>query len=141
MRHLQLRADAPTGYLAVLRPLPQGAQEVQATPIQMSGGVGGVCVRGDGIDDELFLGRSRAKVQTSRCLFDGSYGAVLRRPQCMTLVLAAPGVLQCEQATLELESGALTVLINSNGGFKADGIGRGILTLGRTKHPLDLPPI
>jgi len=86
-RHLALEGKDPDHYLAVLRPLKKGAGPLKASAIKCGGKTAGVHVTGSGIDDLIFLRRSRTESQAEGTAFDGRYGAVIRRPGSTQLVL------------------------------------------------------
>lgn len=82
MRHLQISMTAPERLDAVLRPLAPRQNPLRATAVD-----GVIHVQGDGIDDTLFLFREARQVECGNIRFVGRYGAVLRRPGKVTLVL------------------------------------------------------
>ncbi len=82
MRHLQLGMQSPARLDAVLRPLAPGQKPLRAEAFD-----GGIRVRGEGIDDTLFVSREGRAIERDGIRFSGRYGAVLRRPGRTTLVL------------------------------------------------------
>ena len=93
-RHLMVRAMAPTHYLAVLRPLPGQQKPVEARALSHQDRTIGVAVKGEGIDDLIFLGRDTIVTEVGDVRFEGRYGAVLRRPDQLQLFLLAGASLE-----------------------------------------------
>ncbi len=88
MRHLQVSGTLGTNnYLGVLRPLAAGWKPVNAEPIRHQGQAVGAAIRGDRIEDIILSSRDRMAWQGRGACFDGRYGAVLVRPDRLTLVL------------------------------------------------------
>ncbi|HEY3330603.1 MAG TPA: hypothetical protein VGK19_11315 [Capsulimonadaceae bacterium] len=85
MRHLMLTgAPSVSRYVAVLRPLNNRRGPISASLLPGDGTV--VRVTGEGIDDTIFLGRSGFSHGGDDFLFDGRYGAILRRPSHSDIV-------------------------------------------------------
>ena len=82
MRHLQISLTSPSRLDAVLRPLAPGQLPLCSAVFD-----GGIHVTGDGIDDTHFLSRVSRETVFGDVRFSGRYGAVLRRPGKVTLVL------------------------------------------------------
>lgn len=107
MRHLQLTMASPDRLVAVLRPIAPGGAPLRASVFD-----GGLRVRGNGIDDTLFLGRERREVECGDVRFAGRYGAVLRRPGKTTLVLLDGTRITCGGS--ELAEVGETVRVSRN---------------------------
>lgn len=82
MRHLQLSMTSPRRLNAVLRPLAPNQKPLKATAFD-----GGIHVRGEGIDDTLFMGRENRQIVQGDIGFRGRHGAILRRSGRTTLLL------------------------------------------------------
>lgn len=90
MRHIQLSMASPRRFDAVLRPLAPGAAPLRAETFD-----GGLRVRGEGVDDIIFLSRDARSVEVDGVRFDGRYGAVLRRADRTIVLLFEGRGLRC----------------------------------------------
>jgi hypothetical protein len=101
MRHVQLRADQPDHYLAVIRPLPKGKGVLRSRTIRLDGRVRGVHVEGDGIRDDIFLARAPFAFEQNGVRFQGRYGTVIHRPGQLQLSLLAGSLLEADGTRIE----------------------------------------
>ena len=115
MRHLQLTGDKADHYLAVLRPLSAGKAPVQASELRAQGRTFGVKVKGEGIDDVIFLSRDSQKFAAGGVVFEGRYGTVIHRAAGMQLALLSGSVLESDGVRVESSGPAVFV----NAGAKA----------------------
>ncbi len=76
MRHLQLKADRPDHYLALIRPLSKGKNTLRSRAIRQDGRVRGIQVEGENIDDVIFLSRDSVLIDQQGIRFAGRYGTV-----------------------------------------------------------------
>ena len=130
-RHLMVQATSPTHYLAVLRPLADGRGKVEARALSCDGRNAGVAVRGENIDDHIFLGRDSFSLTTDGVHFDGRYGAVLRRADVTHLSLLAGTSLQAAglrlvsdgpSIHLEIKSGHVELIAEGAGHVEIHGL-------------------
>ncbi len=99
MRHFQASMTAPHRLHALLRPLPPGRTQLKAKAMPH-----GLHVTGEGIDDHLFFSRDPISVVVGRMAFTGRYGAILRRPGRITLLLLDGTLLAIDSHTLTSNS-------------------------------------
>lgn len=111
MRHLQLTGDKADHYLAVLRPLSAGKSPVQASELRENGRTIGVKVKGEGIDDTIFLSREPQRFANDGVQFEGRYGAVIRRVSGTQITLLAGSVI--EFGGVRVESTGPAVFVTS----------------------------
>jgi len=124
-RHLSVRTEKPDHYLAVLRPLTNGRNPVQATALMMNSSTIGLSVKGDGIDDQLFLQREGISYEQSGIRFKGRYAAVLRRPASKQYFLLAGSLLEVDGLRLSSNGPAVRVEVTDKGAsVTAEGQGR-----------------
>ena len=139
MRHLQLKADKPDHYLAVIRPLPVGKRPVHSHTIRCNDRVRGVRVEGEGIDDTIFLSRDFFTMNHDGIRFAGRYGTVVRRPGRLELSLLAGEVIEVDGVKIE-SSGPAAFLTLGDGPpqLACEGIGRVIVTYADRIHPFEV---
>jgi hypothetical protein len=134
MRHLQLKADKPTHYLAVIRPLSRGKGLLRSRALKHTGRIRGVRVEGEGINDEIFLSRDFFRLEENGVRFAGRYGAILERPGQVQLTLLAGTLL--ETADTRIESTGPSVFLTI-GGDKSELVaeGNGAITVTHAGKP------
>jgi hypothetical protein len=132
MRHLALRAEAPTHYLAVLRPLGGDKRPVEASGIAHEGRTVGVRVRAEGIDDVLLLARGGVSLTEQGVRFEGRYGAVLQHGAATTMILLdgsrlAVGGIEIQasgvRVQLRLEGAKGILVVEGSGSCEVSGLG------------------
>jgi hypothetical protein len=139
MRHLQLAGgNGRTHYLALLRPLAAGQEPLSAELLPGTPRPAGLRVHAPGVDDTLFLARAEQAVATPDGLeFRGRYGAVLRRPERLTLALLAGRVLAGDGLRLESDGPAVLLERGPDGcTLTFDGAGR-VRVCGLRNTPLE----
>ncbi|HEY8965195.1 MAG TPA: hypothetical protein VIM58_02055, partial [Candidatus Methylacidiphilales bacterium] len=115
MRHLALRAEAPSHYFALLRPMAGGRSEVRARLVPSPKGSRAARVEGEGIEDDLFLSRNRFAFAGKGVSFEGRYGAVERRPGALFLHLFAGSRIEAEGASIESDGPAVALRLPADG--------------------------
>lgn len=140
MRHLSVRADAPKGYVSILRPLTPGRKPIQARALENGNGKVGLAVSGDGLDDQLFLNRENVIFEDARVRFSGRYGAVLRRSHGCQCFLLAGSRLEAEGVSIVSDGPAVRVELFPDGRIELVAEGEGRIQLAGTLSPrvLDL---
>ena len=128
MRHLQLKADKPDHYLAVIRPLPLGRSVLRSRLIRWNGRVRGVLVEGEGIDDTIFLSRDFFTMNHDGVRFAGRYGTVVRRHGKLELSLLAGDTIEVDNVKIE-STGPSVFLTLGNGAAQLVGEGSGTVTV------------
>ncbi len=137
MRHLHIGARDPDHYLAVLRPLTPGQSLVTASEIRTGSALAGVHVRGEGIDDMIFLSRKGMNFTSKDVLFEGKYAAVIRRAGNLQLTLFDGRRLHVEGITIE-SAGPSVTLIHGPAGDELHASGRGLVTINGLAKPYRL---
>ena len=87
MRHLQVSKQKVDNYIGVLRPLYADRSPVSAEPILLDEKSVGTAIRGDGIEDIIICSRESIKWEEEGVRFEGRYGALIQRPDQVTLIL------------------------------------------------------
>lgn len=116
LRHLQLTRETPDHFLAVLRPLPPGKQELSATEIRQNGRTLGVTVKGEGIDDTILLSRKGMETSVAGMQFAGRYATVVRRADRTEYTLLDGASLVTPDIAIESDGPAVFVSIPKDGG-------------------------
>ena len=130
-RHLSIDGLGATDWLAVMRPLPPGAQPLAATPIIALGRTVGAHITGADIDDRVVMGRVPVAVNDEAWSFAGCAGAVIRRNGNIQLVLLGPGRIQVGDAILESDGPAAELQIDTGKPtLHVDGEGIVVATVG-----------
>lgn len=137
MRHLMLTGDKPDHYLAVLRPLAQGQEQVTARELRSGDRTVGVHVAGQGVDDDLFFHRGGTQYQEGEVSFTGRYAAVLRRKDSTSLLLLDAGTLQLGKIRIESDGPAVSLEL-CQGATLLTAEGKGKLQITGLAQPLDL---
>ena len=126
MQHLQLRAEAPQHYLAILRPLSVGQSPITAAAIYGTNRKAvGVRVRGGNCDHIHYFSRDGLQVDQHGAQLIGRYASVLRRADRTVLCLIDGDVLVADD--MRIESHGLAVVVTRHGstaGVVAEGRGR-----------------
>ena len=126
MQHLQLRAEAPQHYLAILRPLSVGQSPITAAAIYGTNRKAvGVRVRGGNCDHIHYFSRDGLQVDQHGAQLIGRYASVLRRADRTVLCLIDGDVLVADD--MRIESRGLAVVVTRHGstaGVVAEGRGR-----------------
>jgi lysophospholipase L1-like esterase len=132
MRHLSLLGSGADHYLAVLRPLSGKKQPLTAEALTAEGKTIGVRVRGSGIDDEIFLGRTPMQIDRDGIQFQGRYAAVTRRGSNINVALFDKG--QIKAGSIEIRSTGPAVYFDAaKSEVIAEGAGKiSIIRDGRT---------
>lgn len=140
MRHLQVTGTPGTNnYLAVLRPLPGGRQEVTATALMADGALVGAAVSGAGIDDRVFSRRDGMDYRDGDVRFRGKYAAVLRRPAGLTLNLLDGELLAFQETVVTSAGPAISLCLEAGRAVvAASGKGRVTITHQDRKHNLEV---
>jgi len=123
-RHLMLTGKQPDHYLAVLRPLPLHKKPVTARELRQEERTIGVSVLAEDLHDYLFFQRSGVAFQDRQVVFEGQYGAVLRRSDRTELFLAGEGCVK--SSGLEVQSQGPAICVHSSHGqvrMTAEGYG------------------
>jgi hypothetical protein len=124
-RHLEAAARGAADWLAVLRPLPPGAEPVAAAPLVALGRTVGARVTGAGLDDRLVAGRVPVAVEDDAWSFAGCAGGLLRRPDGLRLLLLGPGRVAAGGAVLESDGPAAELAIGPGApALRRDGEGQ-----------------
>jgi hypothetical protein len=125
MRHVQVTGKkGTTGYLAVLRPLAKGRNEVQAAALASDGKTIGARVSGDAINDTLYFSRETVSHEQGDIGFRGKYAAVLRRADSVTLNLFDGESLASGNLSISSTGPAVSVH-QSNQGIRVAATGNG----------------
>ena len=123
--HLMVQAEAPSHYLAILRPLTDGRKPVEARALAHEGRTIGVGVKGENIDDLIFLSRDILSANVDNVRFEGRYGAVLRRADRVQLFLLAGTLLQAEGFRIASDGPTVRLEIRAEGAaLTMEGTGR-----------------
>ena len=88
---------------------------MQASELRAQGRTFGVKVKGEGIDDVIFLSRDSQKFAAGGVVFEGRYGTVIHRAAGMQLALLSGSVLESDGVRVESSGPAVFV----NAGAKA----------------------
>lgn len=129
-RHLEVTGGGPGDWIAVLRPLPPGAQPVACAPLSAIGRTVGVQVSGSGIDDRIVIGRTACTVVDGAWSFSGAAGACLRRPDGVRLILLGAGRVTAGDAVLESDGPAAELILGSGSpGLSRHGEGTVVATV------------
>jgi hypothetical protein len=128
MRHVQLKADKPDHYLAVIRPLPKGKGVLTSRELRHEGRVRGVHVEGDAISDDILLSREPFTFEQNGVRFQGRYGTVVNRAGGLQLALLAGSLLEANGTRIESTGPAVHLTL---GGGKAEVVaeGQGTVTI------------
>ena len=113
MRHVQLTGDKADHYLAVLRPLSAGKTPVQASELRAKGKTVGVKVKGEGIDDVIFLSREPQSVTENGVRFEGRYGMVIHRAAGTQITLLAGSAIESDGIRVESSGPAVFVTMGA----------------------------
>ncbi len=132
-RHLQLKGKSPDHYTAVLRPLAPGQKPISSSELKVDGATVGLVVKGDGIDDLIFLQRCSTIYQDDKAAFFGKYASIQIRPsfQIITLLEGESlsfGNIKLESdgpsVSLKIEGDSINVWAKGKGKIKTSGLSR-----------------
>lgn len=129
MQHLQLSRRRASHYLAVLKPVKQGAcSRFHINTLTLRNNLVGAAVQQRKREDLLWFCRSGLAWENESVRFEGSYGALLKSPDRTRLILIGKGTLQMQDVLLVSDGPSVILNLGAECAF-IEAFGAGNITL------------